>query len=115
MITLLWLIMVMGFFVWQLCSLAWSLGVRTGAINAIRAELHPFRWVLCAMGYVLEPIAISHSYEWWRHVAFVLGMWMCWSARHENDDDDRWKRRMDAATGYVREVAGRLTIVPEPA
>lgn len=104
-----------AFMAWQLASLCRLWGVRGGLLNTIRAELHPFRWALCIGWYVLLCATSGPVVSWGAHVAFAFALWTCWSARHDNDDDDRWQRRIDAATGYVREVGGRLVVVPETA
>lgn len=100
------------FIAWQLCSLLRSLGLRTGPLNSIRAELHPFRWFLCVAAYVLYPIAYAGSAPWWTHGIFLVQMLNCWTARHDNDDDDRWKRRRKALADRVSEIGGRLVVVP---
>jgi hypothetical protein len=97
-----------------LCRAARELGWDPGGIlRTIRNELHPFRWVLAVGIFVVGTMLNGQGY--WEGIALALDLYWCWKYRKDNDDDDRWKRRLDAATGYVREVAGRLTVVPEPA
>lgn len=107
----------MVFFIWLVCAsiCRWmrTEGRDPGVIGRVRAELHPFRYALVIADFVLTTALSGPSFITGGLLA--LNLYWCWSHRHDKDDDDRWKRRLDAATGYVREVAGRLTVVPEPA
>lgn len=106
------------FLAWLLCS-SWLSGYRRygypvpDLARTIRREIHPFRWALAVLNFVGGTMA--HGVSVGPGVGLALALLWCWVYRKDDDDDDRWKRRLDAATGYVREVAGRLTVVPEPA
>lgn len=105
------------FFTWlvaaSMCRAARANGRDPGILNTIRAELHPFRYALAIADFVCSTAVRGPDFLTGGLLA--LNLYWCWSHRRDNDDDDRWKRRKDAAAGYVREVAGRLVVTPEPA
>lgn len=50
----------------------------------------------------------------WIPFLWVLDLLWLWIIR-QLDDDDRWKKRRKKAAAKVKEVAGRLVVVPEVA
>jgi hypothetical protein len=105
------------FVVWFLCTAlcraARSYGRDPGILRTVRNELHPFRWAFAVGIFIVG--TVRHGTDVGPGILLAIDLYWCWLYRKDNDDDNRWKRRLDTATGYVREVAGRLTVVPEPA
>jgi hypothetical protein len=102
-----------SFAVWlmtaALCRVARGVGRDPGILRTIRNELHPFRWGLAVAIFISA--TVRNGPDIGPGVMLALDLYWCWTYR-DDDDDDRWKRRLDAVTGRVAEVAGRLVVVP---
>jgi hypothetical protein len=78
-------------------------------LRSVRAELKPFALPFLIATYVPDIVAKHH---FWDYFWFGLGIvaWLIY--RHDKDDDDRWKRRLEKLSGRVAVVGGRLKVVP---
>lgn len=116
--------------IWQLAGMLGSLGwcayvnasltmrlmrdfgrERPGWLRAIRVELKPFALPCLIVTYAPD---IATKPGFWNIFWFGLGLvaWLIY--RHDKDDDDRWKKRLEKLAGRVAEVGGRLKVVPVP-
>jgi hypothetical protein len=78
-------------------------------VRTVRRELKPF--VLPALAAVYIP-AFLHGPNFGNVSGLAICL-ACWAyARHDKDDDDRWKKRRQKLAAKVAEVGGRLQVVP---
>jgi hypothetical protein len=42
----------------------------------------------------------------------AMGLFCCWAYAHDEDDDDRWKKRRQKLAAKVAVLGGRLQVVP---
>jgi hypothetical protein len=92
-----------------LCRIAKWHGRDPGVLRTVRNELHPFRWGLAIAIFISATVRNGPDID--PGIMLALDLYWCWTYRNDNDDD-RWKRRLDAITGRVAEVAGRLVVAP---
>ena len=64
-------------------------------LETVRLQVLDPHWT----GYVFIPINVA---LWWFYIV------------KDKDRDDRWKKRRKKATAKIKEVAGRLVVVPLP-
>lgn len=91
--------------------------------NWYRALL-PFTWVACLFVaarnlFVAGPVDVMDGASFlvfldllnavlYTHFAFL------WYKFWKNSDDDFWKKKRERLSGKIKEVAGKLVVVPEP-
>lgn len=79
------------------------------ALRAVRSELRPFALPL-ALGSYLPNLVNGMSF--WNYIGLAIAL-ACWALyRHDQDDDDRWKRRGKKVAEKVAQVGGKLVLVP---
>jgi hypothetical protein len=69
------------------------------------------------MVYVAAPIANIGFWveiDWWDYVFGPINLLLWWDIWKHDDHDDRWKKRRKKALAKVKQVAGRLVVVPIP-
>lgn len=78
-----------------------------------RRELNPFRWWLAGGWWVLAYFD-DPGYAIGAHPLFglTMGLFCCWAYAHDEDDDDRWKKRRQKLAARVAVLGGRLQVVP---
>lgn len=78
-----------------------------------RRELTPFRWWLAGGWWVLMYFD-DPGYAITFHPLFglAMGLFCCWAYAHDEDDDDRWKKRRQRLAAKVAVLGGRLQVVP---
>lgn len=87
---------------------------KSDAAREIKREIHPF--VL----YGAMPLKCLHDgLTLYDTPATLTLIWLIdviwfWLIKNDSDKDDRWKKRRKKAAARVKEVAGRLIVVPVP-
>jgi len=80
------------------------------AVNLVFFEGRPFIPALVVFACLTGAVAID---AWaMQPVNLIGGLALWWIARHEKDDDDRWRRRRARAAGRITRVGARLQVVP---
>jgi len=106
---------VLGATSWLIADLlAW----RSERMRAIRAVLRPpYLWWFCPFLVVTNLREGLQGDEFGPVVAAVWAVnWViAYRSRHDDDDDDFWKKRRKKLAARVKELAGKLVVVPEPA
>lgn len=78
----------------------------------IRRELW---WVEVHLAYplmnVIWIIGINH---WWDVLTSLINIWLNYDWWKNHNHDDRWKKRRKKALSKVKQVAGKLVVVPVP-
>lgn len=84
-----------------------------GALRRVVLETRPFA-IPCKVALIVIIQVSGPGWEGWTWPILGLDLLMAIIFRNfpGDDDDDPWKRRKRKAADKVREVAGRLTIVP---
>jgi hypothetical protein len=79
-------------------------------VRHFQAEVRPFALPLLIGEWI--PHLIDHL-TWWQYASFGMSF-VCWLLyrNEKDDDDDRWKKRLEKLSGKVAEVGGRLKVVP---
>ena len=96
--------------------------IRTGESDMRRGPL----WVLASLYYEIRPFTIWAAipglviYNLWDRDAASTAIWtfnwlIAYFFHPGNDDDDRWKKRRKKVAAKVKEVGGKLIVVPIPA
>jgi hypothetical protein len=104
-----------GWMLWLAASIAIRL-LRIGGrrawpvVRRFQAEVRPFA-LLLLIGMWL-PNFLGHMSPW-DYLSFGMGLlsWVLYR-NEKDDDDDRWKKRLEKLSGKVAEVGGRLKVVP---
>lgn len=98
--------------VWQfICYLWMKVFARTN--DRARAFCHETWWVTF---HIAGPIALV---EWWSDgfgwtTIFDVANTIIWILMYWDDHDDRWKKRRKKSLSKVKEVAGKLIVIPLP-
>lgn len=87
-----------------------------GHTRALRSELW---WTT---SFISAPIALLNGlwaaiqdFAWYDPIALAFNVLAWWFfIVKDNDKDDRWKKRRKKALARVKEVAGKLVVVPLP-
>lgn len=82
------------------------------AANWFFFEVRPLAPFFMVGAFLAGAVAYGSDGTGIRIFNLVMGLANWLMARREKDDDDRWKRRRDAATARVAEIGGRLQVVP---
>jgi hypothetical protein len=102
--------------VWTWVFIAWLFTgkQRNGVLWDILQETKHFFLVLTvAKFFVHDPVEAYPDAMWLLPLLWACDLlWVYW-VRRDLGGDDRWKKRRKKAAARVREVAGRLVIVPE--
>lgn len=105
-------------FTWTMCFCCRSVvfiarGTRANrVVNRVFFEVRPFVPVLLVVRYVSEAVLNGADMVGWRIVFLALDVVVWLIARREKDDDDRWKKRLKAASDKVSDLGHRLVVVP---
>lgn len=86
---------------------------KEGPFTSVRMELW---WVEVHLAFpgMLGYWFITADSTWdWLALAVNFWVWTDWYRNHK--DDDRWKKRRKKALSKVKQVAGKLVVVPIPA
>jgi hypothetical protein len=83
----------------------------------------PFANARTAMWWVEVHLAFPGMLLYWAltidglfdAICLVVNAWVWWDWCRNHDGDDRWKKRRKKAVAKVKQVAGRLIVVPIPA
>lgn len=118
-------VLVSGCCMWLRNAYIWSYSLKQfplpqrlrDAARRVKREVRPFYMPSIVVGLtadffslgrdVLDPLLLT-GYGVMAVVYWVI-------SRADDDDDDQWKRRRDRVAGAVRELGGKLVVVPEPA
>lgn len=82
------------------------------AVNWVFFEGRPFVPALSVVAYLAGALSTGGGLVGLRAVSLVGGLLLWWIARHEKDDDDRWRKRRAKVAEQVRRVGARLQVVP---
>lgn len=109
-------------YTWQLCALPHALNIchcRGGDIHRYwcRGPLTDTARAFIVCGITRQVLfTLYGDMKLWRLIftSFATGIFcmLAWELI-KNEDDDRWRRRRERVTGWVRERNGRLIVVPE--
>lgn len=83
-----------------------------GKGHGLRQELW---WVEVHIAFpILILVFLVTADSFWDRISTMVNVmiWLDWLINH--DDDDVWKKRRKKAVAKVKEVAGKLVVVPEP-
>lgn len=97
---------------------AWLLpDVVVEAAREFKRELRVLYFPAIGVEFVASfMVADGHRLDGWELAHYGMAIGLYWLIRmYDKDDDDRWKRRRDRAAGAVKEIGGRLVVVPQPA
>lgn len=83
-----------------------------GWVRWLYFEGRPLVPLLLPGVYLVGGVAAGTEGIGWRLASLLCGFANWWMSRRDKDDDDRWKRRREALSAKVAEVAGRLQVVP---
>jgi hypothetical protein len=89
-----------------------AIKMKEGAFTTVRKELW---WVEVHLAFpgMLGYWLITANSTWdWVTLAINFWVWTDWYRHH--DHDDRWKKRRKKALAKVKQVAGKLVVVPIP-
>jgi hypothetical protein len=75
---------------------------------SFRKELAP--WVVWTLPLNALGVVVFETNPWLKSLFLLANAYWAWVAWY--DRDDRWKRRRKRALAKVKEVAGRLVVVP---
>ncbi len=104
--------------VWIVADLARDLepivGDKAAALcRTVFFEIKPFALPLIAVMHISATWGDPHPYNPGQMFSTGISLAYWWMVRNKKDDDDRWKRRRTKVTEAVRQVGGRLVVVPE--
>ena len=98
----------------QLTALAMVMVPRT---SELYARLHPIgKYAGFPYMVAINLYSAAHASHWWSHSLFVLfAIWWTWIWwQHRKPPDDRWKKRRKKALAKIKQVGGKLVVVPIP-
>ena len=67
---------------------------------------------LCLLSWMTGMVV---DFDWWDPIILLINIliWWFWIVK-DKDRDDRWKKRRKKAMAAIKEVGGKLVIVPLP-
>lgn len=80
--------------------------------NRVFFEVRPLVPMLLVGRYVIAAVTNGVNGIGWRMVFLALDIAVYVMARREKDDDDRWKKRLNALSDKVSDLGHRLVVVP---
>lgn len=104
-------------------SIIVTMWIWMGIINGWKSPFVRELWYLCH--YFCVPVMIlsllgeiaTSDTVWervWGIVLTILYCFIWFIHRNDNDDDDRWKRRRKKSLAKVKQIGGKLVVVPIP-
>lgn len=94
---------------WLLSALALATGYKTDRIRSVYHELKPFYWPLVVLMYLPDLVHRELTFSTIWGVGWAI---VGWFAFRNVDDDDRWRRRHRKLKSRIKQLGGRLTVVP---
>ena len=112
-LTFAWFVMfgVTTVYEWAMCAFAFLPGSTGHRMHEVAYELRPFVLWFFPINAFLLPILAPHFTV--GNTIYMVGNLFWWYVAWR-DKDDRWKKRKAKVLARIREVAGRLVVVPLP-
>lgn len=87
-----------------------------GASRGLRSELWWTTSFIAGPLHILSGLTHAiQDFDWYDPLLLVSNVALWWIFVVKDDDrDDRWKKRRKKATAKIKEVSGRLVVVPVP-
>lgn len=102
----LWISWALGYGIWQLTRAEW--------LREVLLETRPaFRAITVLKMAVWDVSTAIPDAVYWLPFYWAADLIWIFILSKDLGDDDRWKRRRKKAAAKVKEVAGRLVVVPE--
>ncbi len=81
-------------------------------VTRVFFEMRPFVPALLTARYVCAAVTDGVDNIGWRIAFLALDIAVYLMARREKDDDDRWKKRLEALSDKVSDLGHRLVVIP---